>query len=173
MVTWRSRQGVRLRSHSEPEWPESDLFPSICDPDLICLLAVWTELHGIWSSQIRFGLLSYLVLIQILIRFFDMWPQTQGDFYITLNNLLINQFIIAAKPQTKTNTVAKSSPRHPEILDEICFPEAIHITIPPQPGLTPHPHTPLHRHSSHYTLFLSLFLSYKFLVHRSPASITQ
>lgn len=42
--------------------------------------------------------------------------------------------------QTKTNTLVESKPG---IMAEICFPEAVHITVPPLLAPALHPHLPL------------------------------
>lgn len=115
------------------QWAKSDFFP----PHVTQILLL--------SDSV------VLVLNRIRIHFLEIWPQSEQvwDLYQNSVRLLCRStlvFIIIVQrleSETKPNIMVKSSPRHPEMLDEICFTDTIHIRIPSLLAPTLHPHTPL------------------------------
>ncbi len=99
-----------------------------------------------------------MVLNQIQVRFFcsvtsvytviSDFMQLLHHFRMTFTTILCGRMAILSCGQALTGVV-RSNPWHPEILDEICFCEVIHITIPPLLALTLHLHTPSYRNNSH------------------------
>lgn len=96
--------------------------------------------HEIGSFQIRCGPLSYPSILYKHLSCIQAHRVPAMDF-CSGSTFVIN--VRSWESQTKTNIMIKSGAYHPDVLDEICFTEDLHITVAPLLAPTLYPHAPL------------------------------
>lgn len=117
---------IRLRSHSGPEWPQTDFSSPLLWPRSNCFMAVWTEqIVLIFPHQIL-----ATVMCGYESDFFETRPQFEQTSDPCRTWTSGSPFLISVcrEFQRKTHVVVQSRPCHPEILDKTYFTEASHVT---------------------------------------------
>lgn len=81
---------IRLRSHSGPEWPQTDFSSPLLWPRSNCFMAVWTEQNHSDLSTSDFGHCHVWLWVRFLWNttsvWTDKWPVSDLDLWIAISH---------------------------------------------------------------------------------------